>query len=141
MLRQNLSTDTPWEPKVGYSRAVRMGDRIFVTGTVATGPHGGRVGEGDAYAQAVQCLENIHLALKALGGTIQDIVRTRIYVTDIERDWQDIGLAHSEVLGEVRPATSMVEVRRLIEDWMLVEIEADAWLGVTAVRHVTLGDR
>jgi enamine deaminase RidA (YjgF/YER057c/UK114 family) len=130
--RTILSSHAPWESRVGYSRAVRVGDVIHVTGTTATVPGGGRVGEGDAGAQARQALASIQAALEALGASMRDVVRTRIYVTDIERDWEAVGLAHAEVLGSVRPATTMVEVRRLIEDWMLVEIEADAIVGAAA---------
>ncbi len=128
MKRLRVSTGTPWEPLVGYSRLVRAGDLIFVTGTTATLPGGGHV-EGDAYAQARQALLNIQAALAQAGATLDDVVRTRIYVVDIVRDWRAVGRAHAELLGQVRPATSMVEVRRLIEDWMLVEIEADAVVG------------
>jgi enamine deaminase RidA (YjgF/YER057c/UK114 family) len=138
MKRINLATTTPWEPVVGYSRAVRVGDAIHVTGTTATLPHGGHIGDDNAYAQARQALHNIEAALRRLGGSLGDIVRTRIYVTRIERDWQAVGKAHAELLGHVRPATTMVEVSALIEDWMLVEIEADAVIGATATESRTL---
>lgn len=138
MKRTNLSSGTPWEPRVGYSRAVRVGDRIHVTGTTATLRGGGHVGDGDAYAQTRRALQNVAEALAGLGASLADVVRTRLYVTDIARDWQAVGRAHAELLGGVRPATTMVEVSRLIENWMLVEVEADAVLGVTAVESRTL---
>lgn len=124
MARQNVSTGGPWEGKIGYSRAVRVGAHVSVSGSTAM-TSSGLVGKGDPYAQTIQAFKTIETALKQAGASLNDVVRTRIYMANIDQ-WQEVGRAHGEIFGKVRPATTMVEVKRLIDPDMLVEIEADA---------------
>lgn len=128
---RRISSGTRWEPLVGYSRAVRAGPLVEVSGTTSTDGHGDLVGEGDPYAQTIRALENIESALVEAGARLSDVIRTRIYVTDME-SWEEVGRAHGEVFGRIRPATSLVEVTRLVDPAMLVEIEARAWIGEEA---------
>jgi enamine deaminase RidA (YjgF/YER057c/UK114 family) len=136
MKRENVRGNSPYEPVVGYSRAVRVGDNVYVAGTTATGADGKIVGRGDPYAQAIQCFRNVEQALHEAGANFRDVVRTRMYVTDISR-WEAVGRAHGQIFRDIRPVATMVEVSRLVDPDMLVEIEVDAVVGEATTRRLS----